>query len=134
MKGKTEVGAAAFRNRAARSPETNSRINDAMIQESDPAAELVISAISILGDKWLVFIVHQLLHGPKRHGEIRRAVPGVSQRMLTRTLQKMEAHSLLTRKVLREKPLTVQYELTQRGHTLKAPLSAMAEWAQASKQ
>lgn len=105
-----------------------------MIQESDPAAELVISAISILGDKWLVFIVHQLLHGPKRHGEIRRAVPGVSQRMLTRTLQKMEAHSLLTRKVLREKPLTVQYELTQRGHTLKAPLSAMAEWAQASKQ
>ena len=97
--------------------------------QEDKAAELVVEAIGILGDKWLVYIVHQLLHGPKRHGELRRSVAGISQRMLTRTLQKMESHRLITRTVLKKKPLSVQYELTPLGQSLRKPLTAMAEWA-----
>jgi DNA-binding HxlR family transcriptional regulator len=86
-------------------------------------------ALELIADKWTALIVYALVDGPRRHGELRRAVDGISQKMLTQTLRRMEADGLVEREVLDRVPPHVEYSLTPLGRTLEKPLVAICEWA-----
>lgn len=86
-----------------------------------------------VGDKWSVFVVGLLGDGPQRFSEIKRAVDGISQRMLTLTLRGLERDGLVTRTVHPTVPPRVDYALTELGHTLLTPVRALAAWAQAHR-
>jgi DNA-binding HxlR family transcriptional regulator len=85
--------------------------------------------LSTIGDKWTVLIVVTLSKGPMRFNEIRRAVGGISQRMLTLTLRGLERDGFATRTVFPTVPPRVDYALTELGKTLIAPLEQIARWA-----
>jgi DNA-binding HxlR family transcriptional regulator len=87
-----------------------------------------------VGDKWSVLIVQLLADGPKRFGELRRAIEGISQRMLTLTLKGLERDGLVTRTVYPTIPMRVDYELTDLGRTLRKPIQALANWAQENRE
>lgn len=82
-----------------------------------------------IGDRWTVLVVGTLVDGPRRFTEIRRAVEGVSQKMLTQTLRGLERDGLVTRSVYAEVPPRVEYELTPTGRTLLEPLKALERWS-----
>jgi DNA-binding HxlR family transcriptional regulator len=86
-------------------------------------------ALELISDKWTALIVYALVDGPRRHGELRRTVDGISQKMLTQTLRRMEAEGLVERDVLDRVPPHVEYSLTPLGRTLEKPLVAICEWA-----
>jgi DNA-binding HxlR family transcriptional regulator len=79
--------------------------------------------------RWTPKILFSLQEGPYRHGQLRRRLQGVSQRMLTRTLRSLESSGLITRRATSSKPLAVEYSLTQPGKTLISPLRGMCRWA-----
>jgi DNA-binding HxlR family transcriptional regulator len=86
-------------------------------------------ALELISDKWTALIVYALVDGPRRHGELRRTIDGISQKMLTQTLRRMEAEGLIERDVLDRVPPHVEYSLTTLGRTLEKPLVAICEWA-----
>lgn len=86
-------------------------------------------ALELIADKWTALIVYALVDGPRRHSELRRTVDGISQKMLTQTLRRMEARGLVERDVLDRVPPHVEYSLTPLGRTLEKPLVAICEWA-----
>jgi DNA-binding HxlR family transcriptional regulator len=73
--------------------------------------------------------VYALLDGPRRHGELRRTIQGISQKMLTQTLRSMEHDGLVDRTVIDVIPPHVVYSLTPLGTTLSDPLVAICRWA-----
>ena len=77
-----------------------------------------------------MLVIHHLLDGIKRFGELHRALPGISHRTLTKQLRELEAARLIRRKVYREVPPKVEYSLTPLGESLKPVLMAMDEWGQ----
>ena len=91
---------------------------------------MVSETLARIGDKWTVLVVELLCEGrgPVRFNEIRRAVHGISQRMLTLTLRSLERDGLVTRTVHPTVPPRVDYELTKLGRSLRVPLVAVAEW------
>ena len=82
-----------------------------------------------VGDKWSVLVVILLRDGKMRFSDLRRAIEGISQRMLTQTLRQLERDGLVNRTVYPSVPVRVEYELTTLGKTLIEPLSALAGWA-----
>jgi len=82
-----------------------------------------------IGDKWTLLVVATLDGPPLRFTELQRRIPGISQRMLTRTVRNLERDGLVSRTVYAEVPPRVEYELTGTGRTLIAPAVALAEWA-----
>ncbi|TDB95589.1 helix-turn-helix domain-containing protein [Actinomadura sp. 7K534] len=82
-----------------------------------------------LGDKWSMLLVVMLGGRPHRYNELHRAIEGISQRMLTRTLRGLENDGLVRRDVHPTVPPSVEYSLTSLGRTLLEPLSALADWA-----
>lgn len=93
------------------------------------ACPAVRDVLARVGDKWSVQIIAMLGDGAMRFNELRKAIEGVSQRMLTLTLRNLERDGLVTRTVFPEIPPRVEYELTRLGETLLEPVSALAEWA-----
>jgi DNA-binding HxlR family transcriptional regulator len=89
----------------------------------------ITEILARVGDKWSVMIVRLLGFGPKRFNEIRRAINGISQRMLTLTLKGLERDGLVTRTVFPTIPPRVDYELTDLGRSLFAPIDALGAWA-----
>jgi len=85
-----------------------------------------------LGDKWTLLVVGMLEDGPIRYSELKNRVPGISQRMLTLTLKKLERDGLVRRESFPEIPPRVEYDLTPLGHTLLPPALAFATWARGS--
>lgn len=81
-----------------------------------------------ISDKWIVLILRDLMTGTKRFGELRNSITGVSQKVLTEKLRKMEENGLLIREVFPEIPLRVEYTLTDLGRSLSPVLSAMEQW------
>jgi DNA-binding HxlR family transcriptional regulator len=79
--------------------------------------------------KWTVKIMYSLKERPQRHGQLRRRLGNVSQRMLTRTLRNLESAGLIARQVRRSKSLAVEYSLTKLGKTFIIPLSSICHWA-----
>ncbi|MCP2338571.1 winged helix-turn-helix transcriptional regulator [Actinomadura rupiterrae] len=84
-----------------------------------------------IGDKWSVLIVLSLLDGPRRFTQLRDRIGGVTPKVLTHTLRGMEHDGLLVRRVFAEVPPRVEYELTPLGHSLRAPIQAVTDWAEA---
>jgi DNA-binding HxlR family transcriptional regulator len=86
-----------------------------------------------IGDKWSVLVVALLGEGPRRFGELRRSIEGISQRMLTLTLRGLERDGLVSRTLYPTIPPRVDYELTKLGFTLLEPIRGLSEWAQENR-
>ena len=84
--------------------------------------------LQLIGDKWKVLIIRDLMTGTKRFNELMRSVTGITQKVLTSHLRSMEASGLLTRKVYPEVPPKVEYTLTETGYSLKPILASMVDW------
>lgn len=89
----------------------------------------VRTVISQIGGKWSPLMLQLLSERPYRFGELRRLVPDISQRMITQTLRDLERDGYVDRTVYPTKPPSVDYRLTELGHSLFAPLSGLLEWA-----
>ena len=85
--------------------------------------------LGMVGDKWSLLIVRHLSQGPRRFTELKRAVDGISQRMLTVTLRRLERDGLITRTVHPTVPPRVDYALTPMGRTLLDTVRNLLEWA-----
>ena len=94
------------------------------------ACAAVAPVLARVGDKWSVLIVRSLGGGPRRFNDIKRAVDGISQRMLSLTLRGLERDGLVTRTVFPTVPPRVDYALTALGRSLGGPVGALAAWAQ----
>ena len=88
----------------------------------------VETTLMLIGDKWKVLILRDLMNGTKRFGELKKSIGTVSQKVLTTQLRDMEEKGLLTRKVYAEVPPRVEYTLTETGYSLKPVLDAMWAW------
>ncbi len=88
----------------------------------------VETTLMLIGDKWKVLILRDLMDGIKRFGELKKSIGTVSQKVLTAQLRDMEEKGLLTRKVYAEVPPRVEYTLTETGYSLKPVLDAMWAW------
>jgi len=93
------------------------------------ACPAVREVLNRVGDKWTVQVVRLLGERPHRFSELRRAIEGISQRMLTLTLRGLERDGLITRTVEPTIPPKVEYALTDLGRTLLVPVFALAQWA-----
>ena len=82
-----------------------------------------------VGDKWSLLVIVILAHGPQRFTALKAGAVGISQRMLTLTLRKLERDGLVDRTVFAVIPPRVEYELSPLGRTLIAPVTALADWA-----
>lgn len=89
----------------------------------------VSEVLSRVGDKWSVLIVNVLGAGPMRFSALRRAIDGISQKMLTATLRALERDGFVTREVFPTVPPSVEYALTPLGRDLLVPVKALAKWA-----
>ena len=92
----------------------------------------VEAAISLIDGKWKCVILFQLLRGTLRFNEIRRRVPGVTQRMLTNQLRELEADGLIQRQVYAEVPPKVEYSLSPLGRSMESVLLALKAWGDAN--
>ena len=88
----------------------------------------VETTLMLIGDKWKVLILRDLMDGTKRFGELKKSIGTVSQKVLTAQLRDMEEKGLLKRKVYAEVPPRVEYPLTETGYSLKPVLDAMWAW------
>ena len=93
----------------------------------------VETTLMLIGDKWKVLILRDLMPGTKRLGELKKSIGSVSQKVLTAQLRDMEERGLLTRKVYAEVPPRVEYTLTDLGYSLKPVLDAMKNWGEEYK-
>lgn len=93
----------------------------------------VETTLMLIGDKWKVLILRDLMDGTKRFGELRRSIGTVSQKVLTAQLRDMEEKGLVNRKVYAEVPPRVEYTLTETGYSLKPILDAMQSWGEEYK-
>ncbi len=89
----------------------------------------VSAILQRVGDKWTVLVVSKLGNGPLRFNELRHIIGGISQKMLTTTLRNLERDGFVTRTMFPTIPPRVDYELTELGHELLVPISALGEWA-----
>ena len=94
----------------------------------------VETTLMLIGDKWKVLILRDLMSGTKRFGELKRSIGSVSQKVLTAQLRDMEEKGLLSRKVYAEVPPRVEYTLTETGYSLKPILDAMQAWGKAYQE
>ena len=94
----------------------------------------VETTLMLIGDKWKVLILRDLMPGTKRFGELKKSVGNVSQKVLTSQLRYMEANGLVTRQVYAEVPPRVEYSLTDLGRSLKPILDAMWTWGEEYKE
>ncbi|MFI9454513.1 winged helix-turn-helix transcriptional regulator [Amycolatopsis sp. NPDC052450] len=88
------------------------------------------AAIAVVGGKWKGLILFALQDGPLRFGELRRAVPGISERVLILQLREMETTGLLHREVYHQVPPKVEYSLTAFGDSLNTAMAALGEWGE----
>ena len=90
----------------------------------------VETTLTLIGDKWKVLILRDLMPGTKRFGELKKSVGNVSQKVLTTQLRAMEKNGLVNRKVYAEVPPRVEYSLTELGKSLKPILESLGRWGE----
>ncbi|MDR3435338.1 helix-turn-helix domain-containing protein [Telmatospirillum sp.] len=88
------------------------------------------AALDVIGGKWKVMVLWALHPRPHRFGELRRAIPGISEKMLIQNLKEMEADGIVTRQDFKEIPPRVEYAVTSFGRSLCEALSPLCEWGQ----
>lgn len=86
------------------------------------------SALNVIGGKWKSAILWELYIRPRRFGELKRLLPGISERMLTLHLREMEADGIVHREAFHEVPPRVEYSVTEFGSTLNEAVTIMSEW------
>ncbi|HJQ20774.1 MAG TPA: helix-turn-helix domain-containing protein, partial [Gemmatimonadaceae bacterium] len=86
-------------------------------------------AVELIGRRWAGAIIRGLLDGPARYNELRATIPDISDRMLSERLRELEAARLITRTVLPEQPVRVEYGLTQKGRALEDAIVAIEKWS-----
>ena len=94
----------------------------------------VETTLTLIGDKWKVLILRDLMPGTKRFGELKKSVGNVSQKVLTAQLRAMEENGLVNRTVYAEVPPRVEYSLTELGKSLKPILDSMWAWGEEYKK
>jgi DNA-binding HxlR family transcriptional regulator len=87
------------------------------------------AAIELIGKRWSGAIIWALSDGPLRFAELKRAVPGLSDRLLSRRLRELETAGMISRTVEDDLPVKVTYELTEKGRSLKPAIQMLREWA-----
>lgn len=102
-----------------------------MRDPANPACQTISGMLQRIGDKWSLLVVESLGEGSKRFNQLRREIPSVSQRMLTLTLRHLERDGLVSRTVTPSIPPRVDYELTELGKSLQAPICGLVSWAHA---
>ena len=90
----------------------------------------VETTLTLIGNKWKVLILRDLMEGTKRFGELKRSVGNVSQKVLTSQLRSLEADGIVNRKVYAEVPPKVEYSLTDLGFSLKPILDSLKSWGE----
>lgn len=93
----------------------------------------VETTLTLIGNKWKVLILRDLLPGTKRFGELKKSLGSVSQKVLTAQLRDMEADGLVTRTVYPEVPPRVEYALTDLGMSLQPVLNSLWDWGESYK-
>jgi len=87
-------------------------------------------ALSLVSDQWFIQVMHGLMSGPKRHAQLLKSISGVTQKMLTQTLRKMERDGLVRRTVYDVLPRHTEYALTELGQSLIPVLQGLCRWGQ----
>lgn len=90
--------------------------------------------LQLIGDKWKVLIIRDLLTGTKRFGELKKSLGSITQKVLTQNLRAMEEDGLVSRKVYAEVPPKVEYSLTDTGRSLMPVLDSMVVWGSVYKE
>lgn len=98
-----------------------------------PACPVEIT-LSLIGDKWKVLLLRDLIRGTKRFGELKKSLGSISQKVLTQQLRAMEEDGLVKRKVYAEVPPRVEYSLTEDGFSLRPILESMFQWGDEYKK
>jgi DNA-binding HxlR family transcriptional regulator len=99
-----------------------------MVSKKDLPSCPVATTLGIIGSKWKLLIMRDLLNEPKRFGELHKSLAGISQKVLTDSLRDMESDGILTRTVFPEVPPRVEYALSELGETIRPVISAMEDW------
>jgi DNA-binding HxlR family transcriptional regulator len=86
-------------------------------------------AVELIGGRWTGAIINRLLEGRARYNELRATIPEISDRMLSERLRELEGENVLTRIVVPETPVRVEYELTAKGRALEEAMAAIGKWA-----
>ena len=94
----------------------------------------VETTLLLIGEKWKVLILRDLISGTKRFGELKKSINSISQKVLTQQLRAMEEDGLVKRKVYAEVPPRVEYSLTEAGSSLKPILDSMWTWGEQYKE
>lgn len=94
----------------------------------------VETTLALMGDKWKILIVRDLLGGTKRFGELKKSLEGISQKVLTQHLRAMEQHGLVHRQVYAQVPPKVEYSLTDLGRSLSPVHDALRLWGVSYQQ
>ena len=87
-------------------------------------------AVELIGSRWTGAIIQTLLHGKTRYALIKAAIPDITDRMLSERLRSLEAEDLVTRWVIADTPVRVEYELTEKGRSLQIALHEIGAWAE----
>lgn len=93
----------------------------------------VATTVELIGSKWKLLIIRNLLVRPWRFNELKKDLEGISQKVLTDNLRSLESDGIITRTVYPEVPPRVEYALSELGETLKPILDSMAEWGHSYK-
>ena len=94
----------------------------------------VATTVQLIGNKWKLLILRNLMMRPWRFNEMLRSIPGLSQKVLTDNLRALEADGLITRTVYPEVPPRVEYALSELGETLRPVFSALESWGNSYQQ
>ncbi len=87
-------------------------------------------AVELIGRRWTGVILRALLNGTERFSDLAHAVPGLSDRLLSERLKELEAEGIVTRAVIPETPVRVEYHLTDKGRALESVVGAVSAWAE----
>lgn len=104
-----------------------------MLTKEEMPACPVATTVALIGSKWKLLIIRNLLARPWRFNELKKNLEGISQKVLTDSLRSMEADGIITRTVYPEVPPRVEYALTELGKSLKPILDSMRAWGEAYK-
>jgi DNA-binding HxlR family transcriptional regulator len=95
-----------------------------------PVCSRFHKAVELIGGRWTGAIIQTLLQGKTRYALIKAAIPDITDRMLSERLRSLESEELLTRRVVPESPVRVEYELTEKGRSLETSLNEIGAWAE----
>lgn len=104
-----------------------------MTKNELPACPVELT-LGLIGDKWKILIIRDLLTGTKRFGELKKSLNNITQKVLTNNLRQLESSGLINRKVYAEVPPKVEYSLSDTGLSLKPILDSMVDWGNGYRQ